>query len=57
MDGQVRDGLQGSKVSLLPLRLREVAGAVGDLSSEVAYPAYLVLRQRSCASLLTSSQR
>ena len=43
MDSQIWNGLQGTKVSLLSLRLGGVAGTIGDDRSEIAYPAYLVL--------------
>ena len=46
MDGQVRDGLQGSKIGLLPLRLGGITWAVGNDSGEVANPVYLVLGQQ-----------
>ena len=46
MDGQVRDGLQGSKVGLLPLRLRGITWAVGNDGGEVANAVYTVLGQQ-----------
>jgi hypothetical protein len=45
MDGQVRDSLQGSKISRLPLGLRRVAGAFVDDGGEVENMDYLVSRQ------------
>ncbi len=51
MDCQVWNGQEGSKVSLLTLRLRGITRAVGDEGSEVSYPLYLVLREQKFSQL------
>ena len=51
MDGQVWNGPQGAKVSLLPLGLSRIARTAGDDSGEVAYPVYLVAGQQQVRQL------
>ena len=46
VQGHCRNGLQGAKVSLLPLGLRWIVGAAGNQGGKVSYAAYLVVGQQ-----------
>lgn len=52
VDGQVRDGLEGSKVGLLSLSLIRVVWATGDEGSEVAYLVYFMPWEKKLCQLL-----
>ena len=51
MDSQVWNGLQGAKISLLPLGLSRIIITALNSSGEVSYPVYLATGQQQLRQL------